>query len=533
MTVRLTEEDVASFEPLLWRTLGVLARHGFAAGPGDARDIIHDFYVDALPGVRSRFDQEVGSFATFLVSAFYRFARRRIAGLHSWRQGLVDVEDLVRIATDAASPPEVLNKKEHLELIAGAMKRLPALERVVLYDYLSDEGGGERAIAEKHEMSRYQLREALVNAIGRLSVNLGNVDAKRQDALVAYYIWHDGRSVKNVGQLVGVPVSEVHRLKAQFATQLLSSIRSTATKQQGAHSMTTEQLAPLELFKRALLATGDGDAVESVRNRAKEIRAALDGDADMEFSGKETQLLEKNPEWLATVYDAIGAGDDLSDNEKVVEQALDDIRANDSREIGEAFAALLQQLPGEFTLWKSRFTVGDVEPEMSAYLKKDASFDTASAEHLGMTAMGLTPVMFAAAVFALQSLLDRLLRQSEEPVVSKEEGSDLPSLLLLSGARSLSIGSALVVAQVRTTPGLRPDAAEPLARWILSATAYRPLLVRGYHMTPSDESVACEPTQIQSELERGRERYWRWASPETARERGSVATPSWSVTRQS
>jgi RNA polymerase sigma factor (sigma-70 family) len=532
MTERRIKEDFATFEPLLWRTLGALARHGFAAGPGDARDIIHDFYLEAWQGVKSRFDEDLGTFATYLASAFYRFARRRISGLNSWRQSLVDVDDLARIASDAPTPADLLQGKEQLALIAEAMRQLPIAEREVLNAYLSEADASERSIAARHSMSRYQMRELLLSAIGRLCVMLGTVDAKREDSLVAYYLWHEGRSAKNVSNLVGLPVAEVHRLKTKFASDLLVSVRSASVRPQEGPLMPTPSMAPLELLKRALLAIDDGDRLESVRGHATAIREALDGDSDMEFSRKEAHLLETNPEWLAKVYDAVGAVDRPSDADRAIELALYEVRSNEAREIGEAFHGLLRQLPGEFALWDQRFSIGNVEAEMSKYLRDDPSFQSSSREYAQMTSLGLTPVMFQAAVFALEALFDRLLRQPSEPTTLQEPDSDLPPLLLDSGERRLKVGAALVVAQVRATPGLRPDAAASLTRWLLSATEYRPYLVRGYFLTPRDELVICERTSLAHA--RGIDKVdlaLRWSSKQGARA-STIESPRWSITRQ-
>lgn len=531
MNEPLAEEDFAAVEPLLWRMLGALARHGFVAAPGDARDIIHDFYVEAWQGITARFDDRLGSFATYVSAAFYRFARRRISGLTSWRQSLADMDDFTHIASDAPTPPESLEGKQQLSLMAAAMRRLPSAEREVLHAYLADADATERSIAAKHAMTRYQMRELLINAMGRLCVSLGRVDARRQDALVAYYLWHDGRSPKNVGNLVGLPVAEVHRLKAKFASHLLISIRSNANKP--GHDMQSLPTPPLELLKRALLSIDDRGALESIQRQALAIREALDAESDLEFSRKEAHLLETHPEWLAQVYDAIGAVDHPSEADRAVEAALDELRSNEAREIGEAFHGLLRQLPGEFALWNRGFTIGDVEPEMISYLQDDPSFQTPSREHVQITSLGLTPVMFQAAAFALEALFDRLLRQPSEPTMRDEPGTDLPPLLLRGAGRRLHVGSALVVAQVRSTPGLRPDAAASLTRWLLSATEYRPYLIRGYSMTPRDEAIDCERMSLgfrhADELP---DLAQRWGSKRWARAQ-EIEAPRWSITRQS
>src|SRR5438270_1228739 len=85
-----TSRAFQEYERLLWRVLAQLARDGFIAPPDEGRDLIHDFYLEAWPGIRERFDPKRGAFQAYVFSAFYRFGRRRIIDLQNWRGRLVD-----------------------------------------------------------------------------------------------------------------------------------------------------------------------------------------------------------------------------------------------------------------------------------------------------------------------------------------------------------------------------------------------------------------------------------------------------------
>jgi len=50
------------YEPLLWRVLSKLVRDGYHIQPHDARDLIHDFFLEWEP-LNSRFDAAKGEFA--------------------------------------------------------------------------------------------------------------------------------------------------------------------------------------------------------------------------------------------------------------------------------------------------------------------------------------------------------------------------------------------------------------------------------------------------------------------------------------
>ena len=90
------DEQFTSYEPLLWGVLSRLARDGYVAPPNDARDLIQDFYADEWRGLVERHDPERGSPTAYVAGAFYRFARRRIFKLQTWRSRLADVKDLER-----------------------------------------------------------------------------------------------------------------------------------------------------------------------------------------------------------------------------------------------------------------------------------------------------------------------------------------------------------------------------------------------------------------------------------------------------
>jgi RNA polymerase sigma factor (sigma-70 family) len=499
MSERRLDQDFAAFEPLLWRILASLARHGFVAPPMDARDIIHDFYLDGWDGVKERFDAEIGSFTTYLASAFYKFARRRIVALHSWRHRQVDIDLLADLPSEDKIPPQVVEHNQQLAAIRAALAKLPREERAVLQDYLSDSEPSERVIATRHLLTRYALRERLLSAVGRVAVELGCMDPNIPESLVAFYLWHDGRSPKNVGSLLGISVSDVHSLKGRFAANLLASIRSINPPPS---KRDTIMPTILQLFKTALQRVGDHSAISALRERRERVQESLDAEDDLglDLSEAEMKELDEHPDWVAEVYSIVAAEPKEADADSAVQAAVADLRAQEEREIGEAFVFLLQLLPGEFHIWRNWFDhLSQVSEDEQAYLLADPSFVDVP-NKASLASYGLTPLVFHEAVSGLELLFDRLLLQGLDSRTPRSLNAPWPPLFLIHRDTHIEVPSNLVLAQFGTTPGLRAEAREPMANWVLQVLDYCPQLVRGYEAERKHDAVRV--TQVADILHR-------------------------------
>jgi RNA polymerase sigma factor (sigma-70 family) len=215
------------YERVLWGVLGILARKGYVTPPDEGRDLIHDFYVEHWHGLQHRFDPELGRFSSYLFQAFYRFARRRILLLGSWRSRLVDLSDLARHAVDTTpGPPDVVAQAEQVRRVEEAVSALPPFQWRVLREFLSGEGKSERYLAQKHGITRHRLREILMEAVGRVAAHLGGINpASGSDALVAVASWQEGRSVEDTAALFGLTPTEVRAARRRLASSLLAAIR--------------------------------------------------------------------------------------------------------------------------------------------------------------------------------------------------------------------------------------------------------------------------------------------------------------------
>src|SRR4051794_27876736 len=90
----ITDNSVAAsyrtLQPLFYGALARLAAQGFAVPPADALDLIHDFFLEAWPGITARYDPAQGRKEPYVYRAFIRFARPRIIRLQRLQSGPID-----------------------------------------------------------------------------------------------------------------------------------------------------------------------------------------------------------------------------------------------------------------------------------------------------------------------------------------------------------------------------------------------------------------------------------------------------------
>jgi hypothetical protein len=241
----------------------------------------------------------------------------------------------------------------------------------------------------------------------------------------------------------------------------------------------------LEILKTALNSAGDADALARVRTRADSIRDALDDD-DIELSAEQLGYLERHREWVGEVYAALG-GDVEPGEDSAIARAIQEVRANEANEIGEAFMALMDLL-AEFRYdWKKRFApirYPDPDPVTRASLLADPS--VIAAKHHGFqlaSQTGLTPSNIYEATRGLNLLFERVADSQEESPRGRARNRRPDSdaiFSVLAGEVAVPISHELVLAEIAGTPDIVEDAVEPLCNWIVDVVAIQPLLIEGY-----------------------------------------------------
>ena len=175
------------YTPLLLSAVAALARKGFAINPGEGLEVVHDFYIEALPGLLERYDASRGRFSTYLYGAFLRFARPRTVRSLRWKRLLVPLDDAIDHAIAFDEKPS----EESQQSVAAALERLPKPLRDVLEARLAQHQS-ERQIARGLGVSRYVVPQRLAEALGRVAIAIGHTETIRQDLRpFAIRLWRD------------------------------------------------------------------------------------------------------------------------------------------------------------------------------------------------------------------------------------------------------------------------------------------------------------------------------------------------------
>jgi RNA polymerase sigma factor (sigma-70 family) len=211
---------------LLFGALARLARRGFTVPPADGLDLIQDFFADTWTAVSTNFDPGRGTkFETYVYQAFVRFARPRIVQLHRWRSLLVDAAHLARFADTA--PSDSPESEGDVLAVRNALDHLPQLQREVLSAYLQGEQPSERTIAEKFGLSRYRLRQTLVDAFAGIAVALDERgEIAERDWRVARALWQERRTLPEAAAHLGMTVEQVKKARDRINAILVRQLRA-------------------------------------------------------------------------------------------------------------------------------------------------------------------------------------------------------------------------------------------------------------------------------------------------------------------
>jgi RNA polymerase sigma factor (sigma-70 family) len=197
-----------AYRPLLFGALAALARRGVAVPFDEGLGLVHDFFIDGYPVVLERYDARIAKFTTFLYAAFTRYARPRILRLARIRQALVG-DDLVERAAGGAEldPATEIDRAT----MRAALARVSADDRELLQSKFG-EGLSERAIAERAGVTRQRIRQRLLEALGRLVVELGErPDLSSDDLIAARAVWTEDRSLDEAAAILGKTTEQVRR----------------------------------------------------------------------------------------------------------------------------------------------------------------------------------------------------------------------------------------------------------------------------------------------------------------------------------
>ncbi len=479
MSALASPRDFLAYEPLLWRVLSKLVRDGYHVQPHDARDLIHDFFLEWAP-LNSRYDPARGDFGPYLATAFYRFGRRRQLKLHRLRSRAVDLEECLDLAAADPLPLEAAELKQQVARLRAAIGRLPAAEQTLLADFLSDYAPGERELAQKHHLTRYRLRDQLAATVSRVALQLMEARPQSADADIAYRVWVMDQAPRMVAAELGMSTEQVNQAKARFAQALLNSVRHTGLPDRQGRKIMPE----LEILREALTAFDDAAALESLRAHAQRIRAALEQE-DLLLDANECAALAERPEWLASVYAALSSDDLVHAEIDELQPSIAAILCGEQQVIADAWAALLEKLdeirpPSGLGQWEAALMgAGKLPPELVSHLREHhASCRSGDPAGERLLKYGLTPGMLFEALHAIELLFNRSLRRAGDGTVARKGTGD--GTVVKDKDRSAVVSPQLLNGNVAGTLDLELELAPALVRSLFCMLQASPLLVSGY-----------------------------------------------------
>jgi hypothetical protein len=398
-------------KPLLFHALSKLARQGFVVSPDDALDLIHDFLAHEFGGLQRNYNPQKGGFRTYAYNAFVRFARPRIMELQRFQESLVDPE-----ALDLISAPDTnyeLQWSGGIERdVTRAIDLLPSNEASLLLTYLNSRVPSERLLAQGLRISRYEVRQTLLRALGRVVTQLGRPPGiAEKDWSVARALWKERMTIAETALSQNLTPHQARMAQARVTKFLDISLRNVqrARRYTRRLKMRGERyvVPARQLLSRVIYAVGNRNLLDELRNRAEEVISALgdDRDAIVEAGG------ELDSEWLAEVYEALVGRAALPREEQALIDAFFEANVKEERSVGEAFHQVLWcGLSNDLHDLSRWFKDEERIPssQMEELLLNDPSVFGGVPESPLLAVYGVTPMAIFLATEAVTSVLERL-----------------------------------------------------------------------------------------------------------------------------
>lgn len=463
-------------ERVLWRVLLSLSKSGFFVPPDDARDLIHDFYVEAWEGLRSRHDPSIANFNTYVAGAFHRFARRRAVQMDQSRRKLVDLDDVGELASPQLGPAATLERKQDINSLQFALSRLSGLERSLLLEHFGDERQSERLLATRHSLTRYTVRSTLATALEKISSLILRSQTSQVKPGVAR------RFSTEVSPLF--EYAHASSLTSRLGERQLKRFYDWPTNAiHQANDLHFEKGPPMdgrdEQAIRDALLEGSEAAFRFLAGNADRLRDSLTRSDDFDLEAYAIDQLREHPERLSRLYEILLSDEDPQEVTEV-EWAVERARVESAVEVGEAFELMAEGLPSELLQWERWFPVVPDDGQYREYLASQPSVRAGGRAALEFTRFAMTPDTVAGAMRGLQLLFDEKL-DIQQPSYGARDTEE-PSLLLVRADMKSHVGVGQVEAQIATGPFVPRVSEMPraLTNWVFSLIQERPFCVPNY-----------------------------------------------------
>jgi RNA polymerase sigma factor (sigma-70 family) len=488
--------------PHLLGALAKLARQGFIVSPWDGLDLIHDFFVEAWDGINSRYDPSKGTVEAYVYAAFIHFARPRIVRLRRLQSSLVGPEqlDLLGREEQQEDDEQYVPPEESKQVVREAIAHLPRREREILSRYLYSKPRAERMLARKFSLSRYELRQTLVDALGRVMVRLDKPGRiPERDWKVALALWRDNRTIDETAAYLELTTHQVREANLRNLHLLTEAMRHYHPARRGLLRRNTmipqrNLIPPHDLLEIVLKSPGDKELLGQVRERADEVLAALENSES--FGLSEDEMRRVDPLWVAEVYEAMAAAAYTRSENFEAAEALLYANQKEEASIGAAFKeTLLADLPEYLQYIEKWFpqSVPLVDEEERRELMEEPSVRAGMPYTERLIPYGVTPLIVFYATEAVSSLLDRLMRY--EMINSDASVALEMNRVEVDGRDSDHLSVDLLVDEIEKVSECNEGIARALYSWSVQTAQYKPFLFSGYQASPRGEGVSLARTE--------------------------------------
>lgn len=220
------EEGYIQYRGLLLSALGKLGAQGFHVWFDEAADLLHDFFLEEWGKVTAGYNPSRGEFEPYLYAAFVYFARPRIIRLGRIRQRRVDLHGMVEQLGVEPAQPVPAEEPPDTRVLVRALGELPPTERAAIESFLY-EGCSERDLADRLEISRYRAHNLLLDAIGRIVLQVAKPPEVQEDEWrIALALWRDGQSPVEAAAALGTSASRVRAARDRLRLVMAAILRA-------------------------------------------------------------------------------------------------------------------------------------------------------------------------------------------------------------------------------------------------------------------------------------------------------------------
>lgn len=504
------EEAYTNLKPMFFAALGSLARQGFVASPADSMDLVHDFFADNWSSLERNFDPAKGTFGSYAYGAFVQFARPRIVRLHRWQNSLIGEEEM-----DAFPAKEERSLSSvDVERVRKAVRRLPIGVQEILLCYVDSDYTSERSLAKELGVSRYRVREILVDALGQLVASFDRPpQISPQDWSVVLALWGERRTVEEAATVLQQTPQQVrmaHRRNVMYLSEALKQYQPQTWSPQRRKKMAAkpQPSLPLALLEKALASPQNVDLLAEVRVNADVILKELE---KIGSPMSAADLSKLPPDWVAEVYETIFFGAETELQQDVARAQNVEAHRGEDTKIGEAFRdVLLTDLSEQLRYPPEIRALSKISTKEFARLERTPDVVAGCPVSLDWLAHGVRPLTVFYATKSIAGQLERYLHRGYlvDPIVLGDE-----SLMVeINGARQPL--SLLLRQEISRRAECRIEITDAIYSWLVRVASYKTWLFAGFEARPQPGG---ETVRLNRNEESTEETYARWGLASMAR----------------